>query len=203
MLKKLVFFVLCLLSLSIKAEEETLLVLGDSLSAGYGIAVQNGWVSLLQDRLDAQGYNYRVVNASISGDTTRGARARLEGLLTEVRADIAIIELGGNDGLRGISIDEMYDNFSAMIREFKKSDTTILLVPMQLPPNYGPVYTNKFMQTYDELAQSEQVFMTKFILEGIADNPALMQSDGIHPKASAQPMMLDNVWPGLEPLLKN
>lgn len=201
MLKKYIFVFLALFSVSVNAEDKTLLVLGDSLSAGYGIGIQQGWVFLLQERLLGQGYRYKVINASISGDTTRGARARLDKLLAGVQPGIAIIELGGNDGLRGISIDEMYENFSDIIGKLKTLNTTILLIPMQLPPNYGPVYNGKFMNTYARLATEHDINLGTFILADIADKPELMQGDGIHPVAKAQSKMLDNVWPDLEPLL--
>ena len=202
MLRKIVIGFFCLWSLSVNAEDKTLLVLGDSLSAGYGISLQHGWVSLLQARLDEQGYRYKVVNASISGDTTRGARARLAGLLGDVQPDITIVELGGNDGLRGISLEEMHDNLSAIIVELMQSGSRVLLVPMTLPPNYGPVYIEKFRQTYDKLATSYDLVLGKFILEGIAEQPELIQADGIHPVAGAQSQMLDNLWPELKSMLE-
>ena len=163
--------------------------------------MQNGWVNLLQERLIAQGYPYKVINASISGDTSRGANARLKPLLMESTPDIAIIALGGNDGLRGISIEEMHANLSNIISELKQVGSTVLLIPMQLPPNYGPVYNRKFMETYSKLVESHNIVIGKFILDGVALRAELMQSDGIHPRANAQGMMLDNVWPDLQPLL--
>ena len=202
MLKKIVLIIVCCLSAGTHAKEPILLILGDSLSAGYGIALQNGWVALLQERLRAQGYPYKVMNASISGDTTRGARARLAPLLATSTPDIVIIELGGNDGLRGIPVDEMYGNLSGIITELKKRNIRVLLIPMQLPPNYGTAYTEKFMQTYVQLAKAQDITLGTFILQGIAERTELMQSDGIHPQASAQMMMLDNIWPDLQALLK-
>jgi len=202
MLKKIVLIMVCFLSVSASAKEPTLLVLGDSLSASYGIAAQNGWVTLLQERLITQGYPYQVINASISGDTTRGARARLVPLLASSTPEIVIIELGGNDGLRGISVAEMHRNLASIINELKKRNIRVLLIPMQLPPNYGAVYNVKFMQAYAELAAAQDITLGTFILQGIAEHAELMQSDGIHPQASAQIMMLDNVWPDLQALLK-
>lgn len=177
-------------------------MLADSLSASYGIAIEDGWVALLQERLRLQGYNYRVINASISGDTTAGAAARLGPLLERERPDIAIIELGGNDGLRGLPITEIRDNLARIIRQFKRLNSRVLLLPMQIPPNYGEVYTTKLTGIYAELAQAEGVRLGRFILDKIVlEHPELMQDDGIHPKAEAQPMMLDNIWNDLQPLL--
>lgn len=193
------FFVV---SYSAVAKDKTILVLGDSLSAGYGINIENGWVSLLSERLSKQGYRYDVINASISGDTTRGARVRLERELGKNRVpDIAIIELGGNDGLRGISLEEMRENLSHIISELSAAGSRVLLIAMQLPPNYGPVYNGKFMQIYRDLAMEKHVVLGRFILQDIADKPQLMQDDGIHPLETAQMQMLDNIWPQLETLL--
>ena len=189
-------------SYSAVAKDKTILVLGDSLSAGYGINIENGWVSLLSERLSKQGYRYDVINASISGDTTRGARVRLERELGKNRVpDIAIIELGGNDGLRGISLEEMRENLSHIISELSAAGSRVLLIAMQLPPNYGPVYNGKFMQIYRDLAMEKHVVLGRFILQDIADKPQLMQDDGIHPLETAQMQMLDNIWPQLETLL--
>ncbi len=201
MLRHFVCILCYLISLSVTAADGTLLVLGDSLSAGYGIDVDRGWVSLLKERLDRQGYNYRVINASISGDTTRGAGVRLKQALERSQPDVAIVELGGNDGLRGISLEEMRRNLDGIIEQFRRAGTRVLLIPMRLPPNYGPVYNERFRRIYEQLADREHVVLGRFILEDIADKPRLMQDDGIHPRAGAQPMMLDNVWPRLEPML--
>ena len=148
------------------------------------------------------GYRYKVNNASISGDTTRAARARLLNVLSQQPADISIIELGGNDGLRGLSLEEMSANLSEIINELVLRDNRILLVPMRLPPNYGQVYNDRFAAVYQELALKYDIVLTEFILQGIADKPELMQSDGIHPRAEAQQMMLDTVWASLQPLLE-
>lgn len=188
-------------SVSALANDRTILVLGDSLSAGYGINVENGWVSLLNERLSKQGYSYKVINSSISGDTTRGAYVRLVRELENRAPDIAIIELGGNDGLRGLSLDEMRENLARIIDQLSKAGSSILLIPIQLPPNYGPVYNEKFMQIYRDLAREKKVTLARFILQDIADKPQLMQNDGIHPLESAQIQMLDNIWPQLESLL--
>ncbi len=189
------------LSLSVEAQDKTLLVLGDSISAGYGISLKQGWVYLLEKRLSDLGYSYKVINASISGDTTRGARARLGKLLTQQKPDISIIELGGNDGLRGLSLEEVSTNFDAIISELVKIDSRVLLVPMRLPPNYGQVYNDRFEAIYQDMTLKHDIGLTTFILQDIAEHTELMQSDGIHPRAAAQSMMLDNVWESLQPLL--
>lgn len=178
-----------------------LMILGDSLSAGHGIDVERGWVRLLQQRLEDKDYNYRVVNASISGETSRGARARVDRLIRKNAPAVTIVELGGNDGLRGIQLPEMRANLDYIIHALSASGSKVLVLPMKLPPNYGPEYTQRFEQVYRELADADGVALGKFILDGIALHPALMQEDGIHPRAQAQPLMLDNVWPSLEPLL--
>ena len=198
--------ILTLLPLSLAADNtKSILVLGDSLSAGYGIPMEQGWVTLLEQRLadytQPSGYRYPVINASISGDTSRGARARLDKLLERHDPAVAIVELGGNDGLRGIQPDEMRRNLAAIIRQLQDDGARVVLVPMKMPPNYGPAFTKKFERVYVELANECDVVLSQFILEGIADNPALMQDDGVHPTAVAQPRMLDNIWPVLKPLL--
>lgn len=201
-MKKLLLLLLISCVLPANAGDKSILVLGDSLSAGYGIPIKQGWVSLLAQRLIDQGYNYRIVNASISGDTSRGARGRLSALLDGFNPDIAIVELGGNDGLRGISIDEMSQNLTQIIDELVQRDSRVLLVPMQLPPNYGPVYNSRFQAVYRQLAGSFNITLGHFILDNIAGYPELMQSDGIHPKAEAQSIMLDNLWPDIERLVR-
>ncbi len=189
------------LSLSVRAQDRVLLVLGDSISAGYGISLKQGWVYLLEKRLSDLGYRYKVKNASISGDTTRGARARLGKLLTQQKPDVSIIELGGNDGLRGLSLAEVSTNFDAIISELVKIGSRVLLVPMRLPPNYGQVYNERFEAIYQEMTFKHGTGLATFILTDIAEHRELMQSDGIHPRAAAQPLMLDNVWESLQPLL--
>lgn len=198
----LLLIVLCLGSITAhSATEPVIVVLGDSLSAGYNIEPKQGWVSELQRRLTKQGYPYRVVNASISGETTRGALARLDRLLAEHHPAIVIVELGGNDGLRGLALEEIRKNLSAIIERSKQQGSRVLLVEMQLPSNYGPIYTKKFQKLFDELVRAYAIATAPFILEGIADRPELMQEDGIHPHAEAQRLMLDNVWPALVRLL--
>lgn len=195
------FFVFLLLTGTAAANPPVLLVVGDSLSSGYGIELRSGWVSLLQDRLRQQGYPHRVVNASISGDTTAGGRARLADMLKRQNPQIVILELGGNDGLRGLSLIETRANLNAMIQSAKGSGARVLLTGVHIPPNYGPDYTKKFHAIYQDLARSQQVARVPFLLEDVALNPELMQADGLHPRANAQSRILDNVWPHLKPLL--
>lgn len=202
MLKKLLIVFLYCYIIPVQAlAEKTILVLGDSISAGYGISIKQGWVSLLQEHLNYQGYSYHVVNASISGDTTRSASVRVKNLLKTIKPDIAVIELGGNDGLRGLALEEMSQNLNNIIKSFKADNVRILLIPMQLPPNYGPIYNERFQAVYEKLAAQHNVKISRFILEKIGKNPQLMQNDGIHPKAEAQEMMLKNIWPSLESIL--
>ena len=195
--------ILCLLlaSLPVLAGNKTLLVLGDSLSAGYGIPVQQGWVSLMQERLTHSDKGYTVINASISGETTKGASARLDAVLESTKPEFVIVELGGNDGLRGLSLDEISSNLSSIITRLKASGATVLLLPMHLPPNYGRSYNDRFINVYRDLANRHGVTLGRFILDNIADQPELMQSDGIHPVAGAQRLMLENIWHDIAVLL--
>jgi acyl-CoA thioesterase-1 len=179
----------------------TILVVGDSLSAAYGIRRDAGWVALLQQRLDRDRTGYRVVNASISGDTTANGLARLPRALAEHHPAVVIIELGGNDGLRGLSLAQMKHNIESMIRKARAAGAKVLLVGIELPPNYGRPYTERFHRSYREIAAAEHVPLVPFLLQGIATHPGLMQADGIHANAKAQPRMLENVWPLLRPLL--
>lgn len=194
-------FILCL-SLPVQSQERLLLVLGDSISAGYGIKLEAGWVSLLEKRLAEQGYPYRVKNASISGDTTAGAAARLPSLLADNRPKVSIVELGGNDGLRGLSLEKMAANLEKIILRLKQAGSRVLLVPMRLPPNYGPVFNRQFEGIYQSVANEQDISLSTFILHDVAEHGELMQSDGIHPKASAQSQMLDNIWDDLMALLR-
>lgn len=182
-------------------EHATLLVFGDSLSAGYGIRQDAAWPALLQHRLKENRLDYSVVNASISGETTSGGRSRLPELLTKHRPRIVLIALGANDGLRGLPIATMRENLHTMIRAATSAKARVVLVGMRLPPNYGP-YADEFQQTFAQLARQEKVPLVSFLLEGIADQPRLFQADTIHPTAEAQPRLLDNVWGVLAPLLK-
>lgn len=175
---------------------------GDSLSAGYGIDVRASWVTLLGQRLATQGYAYRVVNASVSGETTAGGITRLPAALKRHRPEIVILELGANDGLRGLSLAQTRANLESMIKAAQTAGARVLLVGIHLPPNYGPDFTRKFRAVYDDLVRRYRLAYVPFLLEGVALSPGLMQADGLHPTASAQPRVLDNVWPYLEPLLK-
>lgn len=192
-------FSLILLALSNTATAATILVLGDSLSAAFGIPQQQGWVALLQQRL---GPKHMVINASISGETTSGGAARLKQLLQRHQPQIVIIELGANDGLRGLSAKEMRANLEEMIRQSKSSSARVLLIGIRLPPNYGPVYTRAFEQSYSELAERHRTALLPFLFAGLEDSPRHFQADNLHPTAAAQPILLDNVWRALEPLLK-
>ncbi len=184
------------------ADKPVILVLGDSLSAGYGIPVEQGWVARLQQRLDAEGYGYTVVNASVSGETTAGGLERLPRALAKHRPAVVIIELGGNDGLRGLPVAELRANLEALVDASRKAGAEALLAAIRMPPNYGPQYTGKFYAVYETLAREKQVPWVPFFLEGVALREDLFQDDGIHPALEAQPILLDNVWPVLEPLLK-
>ncbi|HEX7031236.1 MAG TPA: arylesterase [Gammaproteobacteria bacterium] len=179
----------------------TILIVGDSLSAGYGLRPGEGWVSLLEQRLGSEGYPHRVVNASISGDTTRGALSRLPRALEVHDPEIVVIELGGNDGLRGFPVDVMRGNLAEIVRLSRESGADVLLLGMRIPANYGPAYTERFYRVFVDLAESAQVPFLPFFLDGVALKPELMQDDGIHPNADAQATLLNNVWPALAPLL--
>ena len=179
-----------------------MLVLGDSLSAGYGIDVNAGWVNLLKQRLRQQGYPYQLVNASISGDTTSGGRARLPRALSLHHPELVIIELGANDGLRGLPLDLMRANLAAMTKQARAQGARVLLIGMYLPSNYGPAYTKKFHAVYRDLARELDIPLVPFLLAGVALKPELMQADGLHPRALAQKQVLDNVWLVLAPLLE-
>jgi acyl-CoA thioesterase-1 len=194
---------ICLLIcvLPLPAAARTLLVVGDSVSAAHGIAVPSGWVALLQQRLRTQQLDYTVINASISGDTTASGLARLPRLLQEHKPEIVIIELGGNDGLRGLSLEQMKHNIRAMIAKARAGGAKVLLVGIELPPNYGRKYTERFQRIYRELASEQRVALVPSIMAGFATDHALIQSDGIHPNINAQPKMLENVWGTLQGLL--
>ncbi len=179
-----------------------ILVLGDSLSAGYGISTNSGWIALLQRRLEQQGYPQRVVNASISGDTTSGGLARLPQALAQHRPQLVILELGANDGLRGLSLEEMRRNLVTIIDKSREQGATLLLVGVRLPPNYGALYVKKFHDVYRQLARNHKVAFVPHLLAGVGGRADLIQADGLHPRANAQGLILDNVWPHLLPILK-
>ncbi|MBZ9666900.1 arylesterase [Pseudomonas sp. LMG 31766] len=179
----------------------TLLVVGDSISAAFGLDSRQGWVALLEKRLDEEGFEHAVVNASISGDTSAGGAARLSALLAEHKPELVIIELGGNDGLRGQPPAQLQQNLASMIDKSQSAGADVLLLGMRLPPNYGARYTTSFAQVFADLAEQKKVPLVPFFLEGVGGVPGMMQADGIHPTESAQAVLLDNVWPTLKPLL--
>lgn len=183
------------------AGEPAILVVGDSLSAGLGVELAEGWVALLEDRLEQQGYGYRVVNASISGDTTGGGLRRLPRALEIHAPEVVVVELGGNDGLRGTPVAVIRENLAAMIGLARDSGARVILAGMQLPPNYGGPYTEAFAALYHELAAELDVPLVEFFMDGVALDPSLMQNDGIHPNTAGQPRLLDNVWAVLKPEL--
>jgi len=179
-----------------------LLVLGDSISAGYGLAAGTGWVALLDARLKSEGYRHSVVNASISGDTTAGGRARLPALLAQHTPAIVVIELGGNDALRGGNLAATRANLESMVAAAQDAKARVLIVGMQLPPNYGPAYVRDFNALFAEVAKAKRVPIVPAFFAGFGDDLALFQPDRIHPSAQAQAKLLDNVWPTLQPLLR-
>lgn len=195
--------ILCLLSASAAARADaTILVFGDSLSASYGIAVDQSWPSLLNRRLAEARLGFAVANASISGETTFGGRSRLPAALQRFKPAIVILALGANDGLRGLPPAQMRDNLMAMVEAAKANGTRVLLVGMKLPPNYGPDYDRQFEQSFRAVASREKVPLLPFLLAPIAADADAFQSDGLHPTAAAQPKILDHLWPALQPLLK-
>jgi acyl-CoA thioesterase I len=185
------------------AQTPTILVFGDSISAGYGLPrVEQGWVAMLGAKLKAQGYGDEVVNASVSGETTSGGLARLPRALSLHHPAVVVLELGGNDGLRALPAAEMRANLSKMIDLATAAGAKVLLLGMRIPPNYGPNYTAQFAQVFADLARDKRVASVSFLLNGVALNPDLMQADGVHPNEAGQPALLGNVWPALVPLLK-
>lgn len=184
-------------------ETPTVLVFGDSLSAGYGIEVDQSWATLLQARLKEQGYEHRVVNASISGDTTEGGAARIGQAIESFSPALIILELGGNDGLRGIPTGRMRDNLRTIIKTGTDSGAAVVLLGIRIPPNYGQRYIEEFDDVYRQLAAELEIPWIEFFMEGVALNEELMQADGIHPNAMAQPVLLDNAWPIINTALSN
>jgi acyl-CoA thioesterase-1 len=181
--------------------EQTIVVVGDSLSSGYGIAAEQSWVAMLEDRLQAEGYGYKIVNASIAGDTSAGGLSRLPRLLETHDPSLVVIELGGNDGLRGQPVATLRANLAKMIELSKESGADVVLAGIQLPPNYGTTYTRSLAAVYPELAERYGAPLIDFILEDVALNRELMQPDGIHPNAAGQKVVFANVWRVLGPLL--
>lgn len=184
------------------AENPKILIVGDSLSAAYGIPQQQGWAALLQKKLQLKNYRYDVVNASMSGETSSGGASRINTALQKTKPTIVILELGANDGLRGLPINEMITNLSNTIRQSKQSGAKVLLIGMQIPPNYGPKYSEAFSQSYQRLSHEHKIPLVPFMLKNIAVQPDLIQQDGLHPNALAQPIILENIWPQLQRLLK-
>jgi len=178
-----------------------ILVLGDSLSASYGLARERGWVSLLKERLAAEGLPHRVINASVSGDTTAGGLTRLPDLLRRESPEVVVIQLGANDGLRGQDLALIRDRLNELVERAQAAGSRVLLVGNRLPPNYGAAYTEGFQDVFEAVAEARQVPLVPFLLEGVAERWELIQPDGLHPKAAAQPQLLDNVWSELGPLL--
>jgi len=178
-----------------------ILVFGDSLSAGYGLRTGEGWANLLGERLRKERHEFRIVNASVSGETTAGGVARLPRALQTHQPAIVVLQLGANDGLRALSLNEMRANLDRMITMTKAADHKVLLLGIHMPPNYGPRYTAGFDKIYQDLAAKHRVPLVPFLLEGVALEPRLMLSDGLHPNAQGQPLLLENVWPKLAPLL--
>ena len=192
------FLTLVLLLIAIPADSAkapTILVFGDSLSSGYGIDVDQSWTALLQAKLQGQSYKHRVVNASVTGETTEGGAARIQGTIERFKPAVIILELGGNDGLRGFPPERMRDNLRTIIETSKSGGAAVVLLGIRIPSNYGPRYTEAFEGVYRELAEELDVPWVKFFMSGVAMNTDLMQDDGIHPNADAQPILLDNAWP--------
>jgi acyl-CoA thioesterase I len=184
------------------ASDRTILVFGDSLSAAYGIRPEQGWVALLTQRLQAQGYGYQIVNASVSGETTSGGLQRLPRALQLHQPGIVVLELGANDALRGLPLSGTRANLAQMVRLCQEAGARVLLVGIRIPPNYGPRYTEEFASVFPELAKQYHLRLVPFLLQDVALNPARMQEDGMHPNAAGEAPILDTVWPYLKPLLK-
>jgi acyl-CoA thioesterase-1 len=180
----------------------SILVLGDSLSGAYGINTEQGWVALLQQQISNEGYEYRVINASVSGDTTRTGLSRIDAALQRHEPAIVIIALGGNDGLRGLAFSEIENSLANIIQRCQKNNARVMLTGVRLPPNYGPVYTERFAALYQRLSERYAVPLVPRMLDQVAENRELIQPDGIHPTAEAQPQIMENVWAGLKPMLE-
>ncbi|MGI9250556.1 MAG: arylesterase [Pseudohongiellaceae bacterium] len=184
------------------AQRQTVLVFGDSLSSAYRMPEAEGWVTLLAEKLADEGWSVQVANGSVAGATTTSGTARLPNILEYFRPTLVILELGGNDGLRGLPLEVMRVNLTDMIKTIQQYGAEVLLVGIRIPPNYGSRYTEPFFNTYSELAELYDLPLVPFMLEDIAEHPELMQNDGIHPTAEAQPLIVDNIWPVLEPMLR-
>ncbi len=195
-------FIVVVLFWAPAATAGTILVYGDSLSAAYGIAQERSWVALLEARLKREKFDYSVANASISGETSSGGRSRLQKVLAREKPSIVVLELGANDGLRGLPVAEMRRNLAAMIQAAQAAKSRVLLVGVKMPPNYGADYTRAFEAAYTELAKEYKTGLVPFLFEGMAEKRESFQPDNLHPTAEAQPVLLDNVWKGLKPLLR-
>lgn len=191
-----------LLLVSASAFAGTVLVWGDSLSAGYGLRPQQAWPTLLEKKIADARLPHKVINASISGETTAGGRNRLPAALQTHRPSLVVIELGANDGLRGLPVAAMSTNLQAMIDASRQAGAKVLLIGMRMPPNYGPDYTTRFEKAFQDLARTNKLRLVPFMMEGFADQRAYFQQDGIHPVADAQPLILDTIWRELKPLLR-
>ncbi|CRM41779.1 MULTISPECIES: arylesterase [Pseudomonas] len=192
---------LALMCMAQNAAAGTVLIVGDSISAGFGLDTRKGWVALLEQRLKQEGFDDKVVNASISGDTSAGGLARLPAALAAHKPDVVVIELGGNDGLRGQPPAQLKQNLASMIQASQDSGAKVLLLGMQIPPNYGKRYVDAFARVFGEVAEEKKVALVPFFLEGVGGHSDLMQADGLHPAVAAQGKLLENVWPTLKPLL--
>ena len=192
---------LALMCMAQNAAAGTVLIVGDSISAGFGLDTRKGWVALLEQRLKQEGFDDKVVNASISGDTRAGGLARLPAALAAHKPDVVVIELGGNDGLRGQPPTQLKQNLASMIQQSQDSGAKVLLLGMQIPPNYGKRYVDAFAKVFGDVAEEKKVPLVPFFLEGVGGHPELMQADGLHPAVAAQDKLLENVWPTLKPLL--
>ena len=192
---------LALMCMAQNAAAGTVLIVGDSISAGFGLDTRKGWVALLEQRLKQEGFDDKVVNASISGDTSAGGLARLPAALATHKPDVVVIELGGNDGLRGQPPAQLQQNLASMIQQSRDSGAKVLLLGMQIPPNYGKRYVDAFAKVFGDVAEEKKVPLVPFFLEGVGGHPELMQADGLHPAVAAQDKLLENVWPTLKPLL--
>jgi acyl-CoA thioesterase I len=199
----LVLLILVFAGFPANADTPAILVFGDSISAGYGLArVEQGWVGMLRAKLKDEGYGYQVVNASVTGETTAGGLARLPRALALHHPRVVILELGGNDGLRALPIDQLRSNLGKMVDLSVDSGAQVLVLGMRIPPNYGPEFTEKFFAVFADVARDKRAPLVPFLLNDIALSPNLMQADGVHPNELGQPKLLDNVWPGLRPLLR-
>ncbi|WP_432471260.1 arylesterase [Amphritea sp. HPY] len=180
---------------------DSILVMGDSLSAAYGMPSEKGWVSLLQQRLDNKGYSHQVINASVSGETTHGGVTRLTRQLQRVKPQLVMIELGANDGLRGTALTVLQRNLMTLVQQSQAAGARVILLEMKLPPNYGPSYSQQFQSIFGQVAQQQNATLVPFFMAPVVLRPELMQADGLHPNARAQPVLLDQLWPHLQALL--